>query len=153
MLKVDIQLIQGDFRLDATLDMRDPVLGLFGPSGSGKSTLLAALAGLKQPATGRILVGERLVFDADAGINLPPYRRRVGLMFQEGHLFPHLNVRANLRYGIRSVQSVPRIFAFDRVVDLLEIAPLLARPVLSLSGGEKQRVALGRTLLAAPELL
>jgi molybdate transport system ATP-binding protein len=146
---VDVALRQGEFELAADLVL--PAVGVtvfFGPSGAGKTTLINCIAGLVTPQRGRIVLGERMLFDAACGIDLPPERRHVGYVFQDGRLFPHLTVAGNLRYGMKH-----RSAAFDEVVELLGIGALLARRPLTLSGGEKQRVAIGRALLASPQLL
>jgi molybdate transport system ATP-binding protein len=124
---------------------------LFGPSGAGKSTVIAAVAGLLRPDFARITLDGRVLGDTDVGVWLPPERRRVGLVFQDARLFPHMSVATNLRYGQR--RAPPGPIGFDDVVDLLGIAPLLARRPRTLSGGERQRVAIGRALLAQPLLL
>lgn len=124
---------------------------LFGPSGAGKSTMIAATAGLFRPDLCRVALDGRLLGDTAAGVWLPPEQRRVGLVFQDARLFPHMAVATNLQYGLR---RAPRGgIAFDEVVELLDIATLLARRPRHLSGGERQRVAIGRALLAQPLLL
>ncbi len=125
---------------------------LFGPSGSGKSTIIAATAGLLRPDAGRIAIGEAVLTDTAAGLFLPPERRRVGLVFQDARLFPHMRVATNLRYGMRRAPPGGPI-RFDEVVALLGIGALLDRRPRTLSGGERQRVAIGRALLAQPRLL
>ncbi len=126
---------------------------LFGPSGSGKSTAVAAMAGLLRGGSGRLEVDGEVLWDSAAGIDRPPERRRIGLVFQEARLFPHLRVAANLRYGLRRAAGDARGIGFDEVVALLDIAPLLGRRPHTLSGGERQRVAIGRALLSQPRLL
>lgn len=133
--------------------MEQPVSGLFGPSGCGKSTLLRAIAGLIRPQTGHIHLDGVALFDARQRIDLPPHRRRVGLVFQDSQLFPHLTVERNLLYGFKLLPPGERRFTLPQIVELLDIGPLLRRKPRYLSGGERQRVALGRTLLAAPRLL
>ncbi len=127
------------------------VTALFGPSGAGKSTVIAAVAGLFRPQQCHIQVGPAVLADTGSGQFLPPERRRVGLVFQDSRLFPHMSVATNLRYGQR--RAPPGPVTFDEVVELLGLRTLLARRPRSLSGGEKQRVAIGRALLAQPRLL
>jgi molybdate transport system ATP-binding protein len=143
----------GTFDLDVALTLEGPVTALFGPSGAGKTTLLQILAGLLRPRQGRIAIDGEVWFDTEAGIFVPPYRRRIGYVFQEGRLFPHLTVRQNLLYGRWLSHRASRLIDVDAVVALLGIEPLLARHPRNLSGGEQQRVAIGRALLASPRLL
>ncbi len=151
MLDLALNYRRGDFELDLTLTVERQVCGVFGPSGSGKTTLLDLVAGLLRPSSGRIVLGGRTLVDSDAGICLPPEQRRIGYLFQEGRLFPHLSVDGNLRYGLkRRSRAGPE---FEEVVDVLGLSELLDRSAARLSGGERQRVALGRALLSAPELL
>ena len=152
-LSIDVEHRAGDFALTARFDGGPGVTALFGPSGSGKSTLVGLIAGLARPVRGRIAVGGQVLFDSAAGIDVPPHRRRVAVVFQEARLFPHLTVRQNLLYGRWFTPRGERYGSFDGVVGLLGIAPLLARRPAGLSGGEKQRVAIGRALLASPRLL
>lgn len=126
---------------------------LFGPSGAGKTSILNMVAGLLRPDAGRIVVGGEVLFDSTAGIDSPPEQRRVGYVFQEGRLFPHLRVRDNLLYGWRKAAPEQRWMGLDQVVEFLGIAPLLDRWPLSLSGGEAQRVAIGRALLSGARFL
>jgi molybdate transport system ATP-binding protein len=124
---------------------------LFGPSGSGKSTIISAAAGLLRPDECRIVIGGQALADTASGVWLPPERRRMGLVFQDARLFPHMSVATNLRFGLR--RAAPGPVHFDEVVELLGIGALLGRRPHTLSGGERQRVAIGRALLAQPRLL
>lgn len=151
MISVDVQKDIGDFRVDAEFSIDSArVIALFGRSGSGKTTLINMIAGLTRPDTGRIVIDDTVLFDSNSGIALPPERRRLGYVFQEDRLFPHLSVTRNLRYGSRGTQSEAY---FDQVVHILGIRQLLDRRPSTLSGGEKQRVAIGRALLANPRLI
>lgn len=144
----------GAFVLDADFAVPGAgVTALFGPSGAGKTTLANAVAGLFRPAQGRIALDDRVLFDADAGIFVPPRLRRIGYVFQDARLFPHMNVENNLRFGWRRAPQRPSGSEFSRIVALLGLEGLLARNPVTLSGGEKSRVALGRALLAAPQAL
>lgn len=150
----NLRLPLAEFILQADARFTAHATGITGPSGSGKTTLLELLAGLRRPATGRISVGDMVLTDMIQSVNLLPEKRRVGYVPQDLALFPHLNVRRNLFFGRQpaDVTNVNNIEA-DRVIDLLEIRSLLERPVHRISGGERQRVALGRALLASPRLL
>jgi molybdate transport system ATP-binding protein len=152
MLSVDISLARGAFQLDARFSAATPgVIALFGRSGCGKTTLVNLIAGLIPAGRGRIALGDRVWFDSTTGVNVPAERRRIGYVFQDARLFPHYSVRGNLLYGAPDHGRTPR--GFDDVVQLLGLAPMLGRRPGGLSGGEKQRVALGRALLADPQLL
>jgi molybdate transport system ATP-binding protein len=154
MLKLRADHRLGDFHLK--LDVRVPsrgVTALFGRSGAGKSSVVNLLAGLLQPDSGYVRIDDTVLFDSGAGISMPPEHRRLGYVFQEDRLFPHLSVRGNLLFGQRRIPPEERRIGFDEVVALLDIAPLLDRRPRDLSGGEKQRVAIGRALLASPKLL
>ncbi|WP_230531064.1 molybdenum ABC transporter ATP-binding protein [Microvirga roseola] len=153
ILDVDIRHRQGAFALEARFRSEGRLTALFGPSGSGKTTLVNAIGGLIRPDHGRISVKGRVLVDTKRGIGVPKYRRRIGYIFQEGRLFPHLNVRQNLLFGRWFTPRAERAANFDAVVELLGIEHLLARRPSALSGGEKQRVAIGRALLADPHLL
>ena len=142
----------GGFELDVAFDSRHAVTSLFGPSGSGKTSVLSIIAGFLRPESGAVRLGEQTLLDTGDRLNVPPERRRVGVVFQDHLLFPHLTVEANLRYGQRH-RPKRRSVSASRVVDVLEIGSLLGRYPRNLSGGERQRVALGRALLSGPELL
>lgn len=144
----------GAFRLDMALTSRARVTALFGPSGSGKTSLINIVAGLIRPQAGHIRIAGETLTDLEQGLVLPPHRRRVGYVFQEARLFPHLSVKGNLLFGHRFVPRRERRPAeLSRVTDMLGIAHLLSRRPDALSGGEKQRVAIGRALLAQPRVL
>jgi len=153
MLSVAVTHRLGAFTLDAAFESEGGLIALFGRSGAGKTSLINAIAGLYRPDQGRIAVDDAVLTDTAAGTFVPPHRRRVGYVFQEGRLFPHLNVRQNLVYGRWFAPKTAGGGEFDQVVDLLGIGHLLARRPANLSGGEKQRVAIGRALLARPRLL
>jgi molybdate transport system ATP-binding protein len=153
MLDIHVILERSKFQLEANLHSEALVTGLFGPSGAGKSSLLHVIAGLVTPRQGRIAVDGELLYCSESRINLPPHQRRVGLVFQDAQLFPHLSVRNNLLYGYRRLKVAQRHIQPDTVVQLLEIGHLLDKKPDQLSGGEKQRVGLGRALLSSPRLL
>ena len=152
-LRVDITKQVGDFALAAVFQSDGRVTALFGPSGSGKTTLVNLIAGLVRPDRGVIEIDGVVLFDSAARTDVPAHKRRVGYVFQEGRLFPHYSVRGNLLYGRRRSERHAGDKEFGAVVDLLGIAALVDRRPASLSGGEKQRVAIGRALLASPRLL
>ena len=153
MLSVAVTHRLGGFTLDAAFDSAGGLTALFGRSGAGKTSLVNAIAGLIRPDRGRIEIDGEVLTDTEAGIFVPAHRRRVGYVFQEGRLFPHLNVRQNLVYGRWFAPKAAGGGEFDQVIALLGIEPLLARRPANLSGGEKQRVAIGRALLSRPRIL
>ncbi len=153
MLAVDIDKALGTFTLSARFESSGGITALFGRSGAGKSTLANAIAGLVRPDRGSIRLDDRVLFDAGMGVDVPVRRRGIGTVFQEGRLFPHYSVRGNLMYGRRRTPRRQRWGSFDQIVELLGIGDLLARRPAGLSGGEKQRVAIGRALLQSPRLL
>ncbi len=153
MLKIDVSKQLGAFRLDAAFETAAPVVALFGRSGSGKTSLVNCLAGILRPERGHIEIDGTVLFDSTAGIDLPPERRRIGYVFQDALLFPHLSVERNLRYGARFYRAGASPIDAARVIELLGIGHLLQRRPALLSGGEKQRVAIGRALLANPRIL
>jgi len=153
MLKVDIAKKLGEFRLKAAFTSEGRVTGLFGASGAGKTSLINIIAGLLKPDRGVVTLDGETLDDTAAGAHIPPHRRRIGYVFQDARLFPHLNVRQNLDYGRRMNGLVEDTAQHKRVVDLLDIGALLDRRPGKLSGGERQRVAFGRALLSKPRLL
>jgi molybdate transport system ATP-binding protein len=153
VLEVAVNHALGAFTLDARFECGGGVTALFGRSGAGKSTLINVIAGLIAPREGRIVVNGDTVLDTARGVNVRAGRRRFGYVFQEGRLFPHLTVRRNLIYAWWFDRALRDAVALEHVVELLGIGPLLARRPADLSGGEKQRVAIGRALLAKPRLL
>jgi molybdate transport system ATP-binding protein len=153
MLHVDIKKQLGEFALEAAFESEGRVTGLFGASGAGKTSLINIIAGLLRPDHGVIALDDEVLDDSDKGVHVPPHRRRIGYVFQDARLFPHMNVAQNLDYG-RRMQRLPDDPAQQkRVTDLLDIGHLLDRRPGKLSGGERQRVALGRALLSKPRLL
>ncbi len=153
ILDVEIKHRIGDFAIDARFQSERGLTALFGPSGSGKTSIVKAIGGLLRPDHAHIAVKDRILVDTRQGIFVPKHRRRIGYVFQEDRLFPHLSVRHNLLFGRWFTPRKERAAAFDKVVDLLGIGHLLDRSPSTLSGGEKQRVAIGRALLADPQLL
>lgn len=152
MLEVRVRLQRAQFALDAQFATPTPgITALFGRSGAGKSTLIQVLAGLLQADSGLIALDGEKLLDSALAVNVPAHRRRMGYVFQDLRLFPHLDVAGNLNYGLR--RSAARGITMERVLALLELGPLLGRRCWQLSGGEAQRVALGRALLAQPRLL
>ncbi len=141
------------FALELDVTLSAHVTAVFGPSGAGKTSLLEAVAGLRHPQSGRIVLFGRVLDDAGAGVRVPPRLRAVGYVTQDDSLFPHLSVAGNLRYGAGRGVARQAPLEEDRIVDTLGLATLLHRSPATLSGGEKRRVALGRALLSAPEIL
>jgi molybdate transport system ATP-binding protein len=153
MLLVDVEKALGEFALHAAFEAAGGATALFGPSGAGKTSLINMVAGLLRPDRGRIVLDGETLFDAAKRIDVPAWRRRIGCVFQEGRLFPHLSVRHNLDYGRWMGGHDTDPSAFAHVVELLDIGALLDRRPGKLSGGERQRVAVGRALLMRPRLL
>jgi molybdate transport system ATP-binding protein len=153
MLVVEVEKKLGEFSLNALFASESGATGLFGPSGAGKTSVINMIAGLLKPDRGRIVLDGEVLFDDATRVNVPAWRRRVGYVFQEGRLFPHLSVTHNLTYGRWMGGHADDPAAFAHVVDLLDIGHLLDRRPGKLSGGERQRVAVGRALLMRPRLL
>jgi molybdate transport system ATP-binding protein len=153
VLEVDVEKKLGAFTVATRFQASAGVTALFGPSGAGKTTVVNMIAGLLTPDAGSITLDKTVLFDAAAGTAVPPYRRNIGYVFQEGRLFPHLSVRQNLDYGRRMSGRSRDTDEFARIVALLDIGHLLDRRPRLLSGGERQRVAIGRALLIRPQLL
>jgi molybdate transport system ATP-binding protein len=153
MLAFNVEKRLGDFALTAKFETTSRATALFGPSGAGKTTIVNLIAGLLTPNRGRIVLNDTVLFDTGTRTNVPPHVRRVGYVFQEGRLFPHLTIAQNLAYGrvMRGLKRDPE--GDQRIVALLDIGHLLVRRPGGLSGGERQRVAIGRALLMRPRLL
>jgi molybdate transport system ATP-binding protein len=153
MLRVDVTKRLGEFTLTASFVSEGRVTGLFGASGAGKTSLINMIAGLLRPDRGVIAIDDETLDDTAARIHVPPHRRRIGYVFQDARLFPHLDVRHNLDYGRRMNRLTDDPAARTRITEMLDIGHLLDRRPGKLSGGERQRVALGRALLSKPRLL
>jgi molybdate transport system ATP-binding protein len=153
MLRVDVIKQLGEFSLEASFTSEGRVTGLFGVSGAGKTSLINMIAGLLRPDRGVIILDDETLDDTSKGIHVAPHHRRIGYVFQDARLFPHLDVRQNLDYGRRMNRLADDPVQRSRVTDLLDISGLLDRRPGQLSGGERQRVALGRALLSKPRLL
>jgi molybdate transport system ATP-binding protein len=153
MLRIEVAKQLGEFSLQASLVSEGRVTGLFGASGAGKTSLINIIAGLLRPDRGSIVIDDETLDDTAAGVHVPAHRRRIGYVFQDARLFPHLDVRQNLDYGRRMNRLADDHAERARVTALLDIGGLLDRRPGQLSGGERQRVALGRALLAKPRLL
>ena len=151
--EIDVSRKLGDRRIALSFKSEGGLTALFGPSGAGKTSILNMVAGLLRPEQGRIVVGGNVLFDSGVEVNIPPERRRIGYIFQNGRLFPHLRVRDNLLYGWRLVSPSERWMTLDEALSFLGIGHLLDRWPETLSGGEAQRVAIGRALLCGPNFL
>jgi molybdate transport system ATP-binding protein len=153
VLRVDVFKQLGEFSVDVAFTSEGRVTGLFGSSGAGKTSLVSMIAGLVQPDRGIIAVDSDVLYDGSARIHVPPHRRRIGYVFQDARLFPHLSVAQNLDYGRRMNRLTRDSAEETRITEMLDIGHLLDRRPGGLSGGERQRVALGRALLSQPRLL
>ncbi len=151
MTEVDILLHRKNFDVAIQETFADGITGIYGPSGSGKTSLLHAIAGLAHPAKGKIRVNDIPLFDAERGLKLAVEKRNIGYVFQEGRLFPHMTVKKNLQYGMKK-KAAGKI-SFDEVVNMLNLEHLLNSKPSRISGGERQRTALGRSLLSSPHIL
>jgi molybdate transport system ATP-binding protein len=153
VLTVDVEKQLGALKLSVNFQAAGGATALFGPSGAGKTSVVNMIACLVTPDRGTITLDDTVLFDAAKAIDMPPHRRRIGYVFQEGRLFPHLSVRQNLDYGRRMSGQPREDKEFERIAALLDIGQLLDRRPGKLSGGERQRVAVGRALLMRPRLL
>ena len=152
MIDVSIEQALGRFRLDASFRAEARIVGLFGRSGSGKTSIVNVIAGISRPTRGRVAINDVVLFDSERTIDVRPQKRRLGYVFQDDLLFPHLDVRRNLLYGFARAPE-PRSIAVEHVTELLGLGSLLQQYPATLSGGERQRVSIGRALLAQPRLL
>src|ERR1700691_925762 len=153
MIDVDIEQQLGAFGLSVKFSVDAPIVGMFGRSGAGKTSVINAIAGINTPSRGRIRINHTDLFDSARNFNLPMEQRRVGYVFQDALLFPHLSVENNLLYGHRRRPAAERFVEPSRVIDVLGLGAQLQRKPKMLSGGERQRVAIGRALLAQPRIL
>lgn len=152
-LEVNVEKQFNDFKCSFSFSQSNEKCGIFGPSGSGKSTLMNMLSGIMAPDKGKITLNNTVLFDSERRINLPSDKRRVGVVFQHALLFPHMSVGKNLFYGSKRRKSKSTEIDPDQLISVLQLGSLMNRNVTQLSGGEKQRVALGRTILANPDLI
>jgi len=150
---IEIAIARGDRRIAASIDAREGLTALFGPSGAGKTSVLDAVAGLVRPVDGRIAVSDRVLFDRAAGVDLAPEARACGYVFQDARLFPHRSVGENLLYGWHLAPEERRWLAPGDAIDFLGVGHLVSRMPRTLSGGEAQRVAIGRALLSGARFL
>ncbi|WP_224971978.1 ATP-binding cassette domain-containing protein [Acinetobacter oleivorans] len=153
LIECRFQLHMGQFHIEPNFQSDAVVIGLFGASGSGKTSILHAIAGLNTPRSGLIKIQDQTWFDSNQKINWSTQKRHVGLVFQDAQLFPHKTVKQNLLFGLKHLSQQERHFEADYIIELLKLGHLLQRMPIKLSGGEKQRVALGRALLYSPKLL
>lgn len=153
MLQCDFNYQHADFILKIKLDMQSQLLGVVGASGSGKSTFLKNIVGLLTPTQGCIRFQQQILVNTEQKLIVPMHQRKIALIFQNALLFPHMNVQQNLNYAVKLVPKSERKFQFEEMVKLLELKPLLQRKAHQLSGGEAQRVSIGRALLSSPNLL
>ena len=153
MLKCNFQYQHADFMLNVELEMQQQLLGIVGVSGCGKSTLLKNIVGLLKPTHGSIQFNQQILFDSQQKIHVPMHQRKIALIFQNALLFPHMNVQQNLCYAEKLIPQAERKFQFNEIVELLELTHLCQRKAHQLSGGEAQRVSIGRALLSSTHLL
>jgi len=153
MLKCNFQYQHAEFMLNVELEMQQQLLGIVGVSGCGKSTLLKNIVGLLKPTHGSIQFNQQILFNSQQKIHVPMHQRKVALIFQNALLFPHMNVQQNLCYAEKFIPQAERKFQFNEIIELLELTHLCQRKAHQLSGGEAQRVSIGRALLSSPHLL
>ncbi|MEG2694156.1 MAG: ATP-binding cassette domain-containing protein [Acinetobacter sp.] len=153
MLKCNFQYQHAEFMLNVELEMQQQLLGIVGVSGCGKSTLLKNIVGLLKPTHGSIQFNQQILFDSQQKIHVPMHQRKIALIFQNALLFPHMNVQQNLCYAEKFIPQAERKFQFNEIIELLELTHLCQRKAHQLSGGEAQRVSIGRALLSSPHLL
>jgi len=154
MIDINIEKKYKNFHINIKYTCEDiDITALSGRSGAGKTSVINMISGLCKPDKGHIIINNKCVYNSSKKINIPPEKRRFGYVFQEARLFPHMSVMSNLTYGMKLVPAKKRYINIDHVIDLLDLAKVLNRRPAKLSGGEKQRVAIGRALLTSPYLL
>ncbi len=154
MFQSNFYLKLNSFTLDVNLAFNDTsIIAVCGPSGSGKTTLLNCIAGLMKPDKGFLMLGKKCLQNSVEEMFVPPNKREVALVGQEAFIFPHISVESNLLYGYKRTAFMDRIFSFEQVIDELQLSSLLSKNVLNLSGGEKQKIAIARSILSSPKLL
>lgn len=153
MLTCDFEYQREDFKLKVKFDVGQQILGVIGPSGVGKTTLLHNITGLLRPTCGHITLAHQVLTNTQSNVHVPVHERKIALVFQNALLFPHMNVKQNLLYSPHTKNQQRPLFSLDDIIEILDIRPLLQRKAHQLSGGEAQRISIGRALMSSPQLL